>query len=218
VTISRSAVSVSRAASTESTLGVAGRAVEFLSASAVVTGTRSRRSGRRLGGVVAAGKAASSAVSRSRSTPSVRAAAGATVSSALGVAKQVAVVRTTFAVGRVFAGLPLLREANGRAGPRSNLGVLGLGVGSTGVALCAVLAGQALEGVDGGELAGRVDPEKVDVGCGKPGEGAEGQDRAFHGGWIWRWRVSKGCNGRIRGRSIQVGMGRKRRRNMEDAM
>jgi hypothetical protein len=184
VTIRRSAVSVSRAASTESTLGVAGGAVELFAASAIVTGARGRLSGRWLGGVVAAGKAASSAVSRSRSTPSVRAAARAGVSSALGVAQQVAVVRATFAVGGVFAGLPLLREANGRAGPGSDLGVLRLGVGGTGVALCAVLAGQALEGVDRGEVAGRVDPEKVDVGCGKPGEGAEAEDRGLHGGCI----------------------------------
>jgi hypothetical protein len=183
VTISRSAVSVSRAAAAESTVGVACSAAEVLSASSIVASTSSRRRSR-LRGVVAAGEAASSAVGRSVSTPSVRAAARAGVHGALGVAKQVAVVGSTLSVGGVLAVLPLLDEANGRAGGDlgGELGVLE--VGSTGVLLCAVLASQALEGIGSAEVARGVDPEKVDVGRGEPSEGAEGQDRALHGGWM----------------------------------
>jgi hypothetical protein len=151
VTISRSTVSVRRAATAVSTVGVACCTPKVFAATAVAP--RGGRVGRSrsywlctawLCTIVATREAAITAVGRSSSAPSVLAAARAGVSSALGVAKQVAVGRTAFAIERVLGSLPLFRETNGRAGPGNDLGVVALGVGGTGVAFCAVLACQAL--------------------------------------------------------------------------
>ncbi len=160
-THSGATVSVGAAAAAVCAVGVAGGTTKVLTAATIVP----RRdvcgfSGDGLSrAVVATRQAASSAVALGGSAPSVRRAAGAAVDCAVGIAKQVTMGRAALAILGVLV-LPLLRdsaEVRGR-----DLGVVTLNIRDTLAAFAAVLSGQAAVG--GVDIAGRVDPAKVDVG------------------------------------------------------
>jgi hypothetical protein len=110
---SRTAVAVRAAASAISTVGIAASTAKVLTATTIIASGNYgvlgsyRRSGRCSGRVAAAGQASSSAMALGRSTPSVLRAASALVDCAVGVAEQVAVVRSALPVLGVLA-LPLL--------------------------------------------------------------------------------------------------------------
>jgi hypothetical protein len=177
LTYSRTAISVRAAAATVSALGIASSAAEVFTAATVVP----VRDGGSLGGngcgrgVVTARQAASAAMSVSVAAPSVRRAAGTLVDCAVRVTEQVAVGRTTLAVLGVL-GLPLL--GNDLEVRSRDLGVITLDIGDARAVLTTVLACQTAIGCV--DVAGRVDPAKVDVGRGEPGESAEGDDRGPH--------------------------------------
>lgn len=157
---SRATVSVRATAPAICAVSIAGGTAEVLTTTTVVSGGNSCGLGshRGSGRVVAARQASSSAVTLGGSTPTVLRAACAAVDCAVGIAEQVTVGRATLAVLRVL-GLPLFWH-NAEVGGR-DLGVIALDIGDT-LAVLAVLPGQATVGrVD---IAGRVDPVKVDVG------------------------------------------------------
>jgi hypothetical protein len=110
---SRTAVAVRAAASAISTVGIAASTAKVLTATTIIASGNYgvlgsyRRSGRCSGRVAAAGQASSSAMALGRSAPSVLGAASALVDCAVGVAEQVAVVRSALPVLGVLA-LPLL--------------------------------------------------------------------------------------------------------------
>jgi hypothetical protein len=133
VTIGGSTVTIGRAATSISTLCITAGATEVLAASTIVPSWDDNwfRISDGLYFFTAARLAAVSAMGWGVSTPSVRAAAGSGVSGAVGIAEQVAVGRTTFAVEGVLGILPLLWETNGGSRPGDDLGVIALGVGST---------------------------------------------------------------------------------------
>jgi hypothetical protein len=113
VTVSGTAVSVLGAAATVSALGIASCAVKVLSTAAIIPDARLGRSGVSRSGdgvFVAARLAALAAVGWGVSTPAVLRAAGAGVDCALGVAEQVAVLGTAFAILRVLCVLTLDRS------------------------------------------------------------------------------------------------------------
>lgn len=182
------AVSISRAATTKSTLGVATGTTEFLSAPSIIPrcgGGRSCRLGVGLGsgglGVVpiAARQASSSAVIGRVSTPAVRRAAGTLVDGAIGVTEQIAVGGTALAILGVIGLLLLERwgpgdEADGRAGNFRG-GVWE--VGNASVAL-TVLASQA-DVRSKFRAASWVDPVEADIGRSQTSE-AEADERGPH--------------------------------------
>ena len=177
MTFSRTAVSVRTAASAVRAIGIACGTTEVLTTATVIPGRdcsslcryRCDRS------VVAAGKTSGSAVNLAGSAPSVLRATGTTVDCAVGVAKQVAMSRTTLAILGVLC-LPLLRdklEVGGR-----EFGMVALDVSDALVAVTAVLSSQAA--VRRVDIASRVDPVEVDVGRGEPSASAEGKNRDPH--------------------------------------
>jgi hypothetical protein len=133
VTIGGSAITVRRAAASVGALCITDGAAEVLTATTVVPGRNGSWFRVRLGLRVfaAAGLAAISTVGWGVSAPSVGAAAGSSVSGAVGVTEQVSVGRATFAVEGVLGILSLFRETDGGSGPGDDLGVIALGVGGT---------------------------------------------------------------------------------------
>lgn len=159
-TYGRTTISVRTAAPAVRALSIAGGTAKVLTAATVVPGgNRCGLGGARLSGrVVATRQASGSAVTLSRSTPSVLRTTRPTVDCAVGVAEQVAVRRATLAVLRVL-GLPLLwDDAKVRSG---DLGVVALDISDTAAAV-AVLSGQTAVGLGG--IAGGVNPAEVDIG------------------------------------------------------
>jgi hypothetical protein len=133
VAIRGSAVTVRRAAASIGALCITDGAAEVLTATTVVPGGNGSwfRFGLGLNFFAAAGLAAISTMGWGVSAPSIGAAAGSGVSSAVGVAEQVSVGRATFAVEGVLGILSLFRETNGGSRPGDDLGVIALGVGGT---------------------------------------------------------------------------------------
>lgn len=135
-------VSIRRAAASVSTVCVASGSVEVLSAAAIVPGRSGtslwlgcsyRSDDRWLSTIVAARLASIAAVCWATATPSVLTAAGSSVDGRVRVAQEVAIGRSAFAILRVLCVLPLHGESDRRMGPRGNLGVVALGVGSAAI-------------------------------------------------------------------------------------
>lgn len=129
VTVGLTAVSVRRAATTKGAVGIAGCAAKVLSATAVVPSLGAGGLGYRglgsSGLVVAARLARLAAVGGSRAAPAVLRAAGSRVDGAVGVAEQVAVLRTALTVLRVLGSLALGgNNAERRAGGDFGVGAL----------------------------------------------------------------------------------------------
>lgn len=181
MTVAVTAVAVSRAASSESTLGITDGTAEVLTTSSispggsigVLWGGWLAGGGRGVLSIVATGDTASSAMSGSITAPSVGTAAGTLIDGAVGSADPVLVGRSTGSVGGDSTLTLVEREITSE----NDLGAdLVVDIGLASVVLRAELTTKTVGGEGRSKLAGRLDIVEVDVGQRGTREGREGQE------------------------------------------